>query len=116
MNTITLQTERQVALFREVIQPQISDGLWENDNGKAAERLYTAEVIVRGHTHRKLGCNFYPGSFRYDLTELLEIIPDEMLAVGRRFDAPEENYGLESLELDLQEMGEAMRKYIKAAA
>ena len=111
--TIWFANERQVALWKNEILGQLSDGHWEN----AAPHdhwicWYDADVRI-AEPNEKTGRNFYAKKSGYGLTSplLLECVGDRMIEECKA-SCGLESYTMKEMKRDLNQMRKVMKAYL----
>ena len=94
-NILKVRTPVQKTIFEEILQGQISDGHWENDDTDI--RLWDCEVLVSNDG--VFGCDFKP-IYPLDFTDL-EYVLDSAVEVGQAVDP---SYDIDYLKEDLEEL------------
>ena len=82
MNTLTLNTNTQAALFKFELAGQISDGHWENTRPMRHWEVWCDATIVVGE---KAGRNFHAikDNYNFAAKDLLDCVGGRMLVIAR---------------------------------
>lgn len=107
--TLALATDIQVALFTRELVGQLSDGAWENASPSDHwEAWANADVLVRNDG--LVGRDFPVRKDGYAFAaQLIEVVGDRMIAIGREFDA---DYDEAKLRADLAAISKAMKAQV----